>query len=92
MDDAQRALEDEKTKSNVWMTIAIIAMVVGVILLGIVGYMTFARRSPQCPECIISPEDALAATHAAGVVDKYNTLASKLGVKTTQKSCTAGDE
>jgi hypothetical protein len=70
--------------SNIWKTVAIIAIAFGVILLLIVAYfLLFPSSCPVCDECIISTADIPKVETAAGIVGNYkDTVSSLAGVNT----------
>lgn len=71
---------DETNRANIWRTIAIIAIIFGVILLLVVGYLLFFGKSdcPVCDTCVISTKDIPVVESAAATLSNYRDTVKSL--------------
>ena len=76
--------KSETNRANVWRTVAIVAIVFGLILLLVVGYFLFLYKPdcPVCQECVISVDDIPKVENASKTLTNY---------KATVKSLTSVD-
>jgi hypothetical protein len=81
----QEKYQEEQSRSNTWMIIAIIAILIGLVLLTVVGYLVWTRNEkPKC-DCIISQQDIQNVQGAAEMLKMFKGKLSTLG--TLQTDC-----
>ena len=75
--------DEEETKarrSRIWMIVSVIAILIGIVLLGLVLFFALRRR-PHCPECIIAGTDIKAVDSASSLLQRFKQKVQELGTK-----------